>query len=150
TSKVVTDFQKRLPTSGPAKAQLTGTPVVNGELTQTTSQDLEHVEAISLPITLLVLLVVFGTLVAAAMPLVLALFAVPVALALATIINIFVPLNVFVLNISTIMGLGISIDYSLFIIRRYREELALGRVGDEAIGRTLATAGEAILFSGIT
>ena len=150
TAKTIPDFQKLLPTSGPATVALTGTPVVNQELTQTVSQDLEHVEVISLPITLLVLLVVFGTLAAAAMPLALALFAVPVALALVTLVNIFVPLNVFVLNISTIMGLGISIDYSLFIIRRYREELALGAAREDAIGRTLATAGEAILFSGIT
>src|SRR5262249_44864 len=94
--------------------------------------------------------VVFGTVIAAAMPVALALFAVPVALALMTAINAVVPLNVFVLNISTIMGLGISIDYSLFIVRRYREELALGHVGDEAIGRTLATAGEGSLLSGTT
>jgi RND superfamily putative drug exporter len=65
-------------------------------------------------------------------------------------INGFFPLNIFVLNISTIMGLGISIDYSLFIVRRYREELARGRAGDDAIAHTLATAGEAILFSAIT
>ena len=150
TAKVIPDFQKLLPTAGPATAALTGTAVVDSELTQTASHDLEHVEAISLPITLLVLLVVFGTLIAAAMPLGLALFALPVALALMTVINAIVPLNIFVLNIATIMGLGISIDYSLFIVRRYREEMALGRVGDEAIGRTLATAGEAILFSAIT
>ncbi len=150
TAKAIPDFQKLLPTSGPATATLTGTAVVDDELTQTASQDLEHVEAISLPITLLVLLVVFGTVVAAGLPLGLALFAVPVALALMTVINAFVPLNIFVLNISTIMGLGVSIDYSLFIVRRYREELALGHAGDEAIGRTLATAGEAILFSAIT
>ncbi len=150
TAKAIPNFQKLLPGGGPASATLTGTPVVNQELTQTVSQDLERVEAVSLPITLLVLLVVFGTLVAAAMPLALALFAVPVALALVTLINDVVPLNVFVLNISTIMGLGISIDYSLFLIRRYREELALGHAGDEAIARTLATAGAAILFSGST
>ena len=150
TAKVVPDFQKLLPTAGPATAALTGTAVVDSELTQTASHDLEHVEAVSLPITLLVLLVVFGTLIAAAMPLGLALFALPVALALMTVINTIVPLNIFVLNIATIMGLGISIDYSLFIVRRYREEMALGHVGDEAIGRTLATAGEAILFSAIT
>ncbi|HKD76364.1 MAG TPA: MMPL family transporter, partial [Ktedonobacterales bacterium] len=150
TAKSIPHFQNLLPNGGPASATLTGTPVVNQELTQTVSQDLEHVEAISLPITLLILLIVFGTLVAAAMPLALSLFAVPVALALVTLINAVVPLNIFVLNISTIMGLGISIDYSLFLIRRYREELALGRAGDEAIGRTLATAGHAILFSGST
>ena len=150
TAKAIPDFQKLVPTGGPAAAALTGTAVVDNELTQTATQDLEHVEAISLPITLLVLLIVFGTVVAAAMPLGLALFAVPVALALMTVINAFIPLNIFVLNISTIMGLGISIDYSLFVVRRYREELALGHEGDEAIGRTLATAGEAILFSAIT
>ena len=150
TAKAIPDFQKLVPTGGPAAAALTGTAAVDNELTQTATQDLEHVEAISLPITLLVLLIVFGTVVAAAMPLGLALFAVPVALALMTVINAFIPLNIFVLNISTIMGLGISIDYSLFIVRRYREELALGREGDEAIGHTLATAGEAILFSAIT
>ncbi len=150
TAKNIPGFQKIIPTGGPATISLTGTPVVDQELTQTVSQDLEHVEAISLPITLLVLLVVFGTLAAAAMPLALALFAVPVALALVTLVNGFVPLNIFVLNISTIMGLGISIDYSLFIIRRYREELAKGATPADAVGNTIATAGEAILFSGVT
>jgi RND superfamily putative drug exporter len=150
TAKAIPSFQRLLPTSGPAAAALTGTAVVNDELTQTAAHDLERVEAISLPITLVVLLIVFGTLVAAAMPLGLALFAVPVALALMTAVNVVLPLNIFVLNISTIMGLGISIDYSLFIVRRYREELARGRVRDDAVAQTLATAGEAILFSAIT
>jgi RND superfamily putative drug exporter len=150
TAKAMPSLQQLLPVDGPATATLTGTPAVNYELTHTASADLERVEAISLPITLLVLLIVFGTAIAAAMPLGLALFAVPVALAVMTAINSFLPLNIFVLNISTIMGLGISIDYSLFIVRRYREELAIGRTGDDAIGHVLATAGEAILFSAIT
>jgi RND superfamily putative drug exporter len=149
-TKLLPDFRKIVPGTGPAQVLLTGDPAVGQDLLIAVENDLKQAEIVALPITLVILVIVFGTLVTAAMPILLALFAVPVALALLTIVNHFIPLNFFVLNIATIIGLGISIDYSLFIIRRYREELALGIPKEEAIGHTIATAGEAILFSGLT
>ena len=145
----VEDFQKLLPTSGPAKAYLTGDPAIFRAITTTTQQDVEHAEIAALPIALLVLLVVFGTLIAAAMPILLAIVAVPVALAVIYAVALHYSMSIFVLNIASIIGLGISIDYSLFMVRRFRDELAEGRSPRDAVSWTIATAGEAILFSGL-
>lgn len=147
-------FEKLLPITGgpaaPAKVYVTGDPAVFEAFTTITQQDTETAEQHALPLALLVLLIVFGTVVAAAMPLVLALVAVPVALAIVYAIAVHVDTSVFVLNVASIIGLGISIDYSLFMTRRFREELAKGRSVRDAVGWTIATAGEAILFSGLT
>jgi RND superfamily putative drug exporter len=148
----VEDFQKLLPSgasAGPAKAYLTGDPAIFREITTTTQQDVEHAEIAALPIALLVLLVVFGTFIAAAMPVLLAIIAVPVALAVVYAIALHYSMSIFVLNIASIIGLGISIDYSLFMVRRFRDELAAGRSARDAVSWTIATAGEAILFSGL-
>ena len=143
------DFHKLLPTSGPAKAYLTGDPAIFRTITTTTQQDVERAEIAALPIALLVLLVVFGTLVAASMPILLAMVAVPVALGVIYAIALHYSMTIFVLNIASIIGLGISIGYSLFMVRRFRDELAEGRSVQDAVGWTIATAGEAILFSGM-
>jgi putative drug exporter of the RND superfamily len=145
----VEDFHTLLPTSGPAKAYLTGDPAIFREITTTTQQDVEHAEIAALPIALLVLLVVFGTLIAAAMPILLAIVAVMVALAVIYVIALQYSMSIFVLNIASIIGLGISIDYSLFMVRRFRDELANGRSARDAVSWTIATAGEAIFFSGL-
>ncbi len=148
----VEDFHKLLPSgaaAGPAKAYLTGDPAIFREITTITQQDVEHAEIAALPIALLVLLVVFGTLIAAAMPILLAIVAVPVALAVIYAIALHYSMSVFVLNIASIIGLGISIDYSLFMVRRFRDELTEGRSARDAVSWTIATAGEAILFSGL-
>ena len=149
----VSDFQAMLPAvdkATPARGYITGGPAVAAAIDQITAQDTSAAEQKALPIALVVLLIVFGTLVAALLPLMLALVAVPVALALIYIIALHTQTSIFVLNIATIVGLGISIDYSLFMTRRFRDELANGRSVDEAIGWTVSTAGEAILCSGLT
>src|SRR5205809_1121132 len=91
----------------------------------------------------------FVTLIAAAMPILLAVVAVAVALAVIYAIALHYSMSIFVLNIASIIGLGISIDYSLFMVRRFRDELAEGRSARDAVSWTIATAGEAILFSGL-
>ncbi|HKV00647.1 MAG TPA: MMPL family transporter, partial [Ktedonobacteraceae bacterium] len=146
------DFRKLLPggpAAGPAQAYLTGNPPLDHDFTQITQQDTEHAEFFALPLALLVLLVVFGTLVAAATPILLAVVAVPVTLAVIYAIGQHMTMSIFVLNIASIIGLGISIDYSLFMTRRFRDELAQGRSTCDAVGWTVATAGESILFSGL-
>ena len=146
------DFRKLLPggaAGGPAQAYLTGNPPLDHDFTQITQQDTERAEFFALPLALLVLLVVFGTLVAAATPILLAVVAVPVTLAVIYAIGQHMTMSVFVLNIASIIGLGISIDYSLFMTRRFRDELAQGRSACDAVGWTVATAGESILFSGL-
>src|SRR5579871_2979270 len=115
------DLRALLP-AGPATPHLTGDAVVDSELSQITQQDTEQAELV----------------------------AVPVALALVYLIAVHTPTSVFVLNVASIIGLGISIDYSLFMVRRFRDELAQGRSPREAVAWTVATSGEAILFSGLT
>ncbi len=137
-------------TSNPAHAYLTGGPVLDDQVSQITTQDVASAELVALPIALLVLLLVFRSLVAALMPILLALVAVPVALAVIYAIAVHLSTSIFVLNVASIIGLGISIDYSLFMTRRFREELAQGRTPQEAIAWMVATSGEAILFSGLT
>ncbi len=151
-SQHVSDFHALLPTgsaASPATALLTGAPAIDSAFSKLSLSDVEHAEFAALPIALLVLLIVFGTLVAATMPLMLALFAVPITLALIYAISLHLNMSIYVLNIASIIGLGISIDYSLFMIRRFRDELARGRGVTEAVGWTIATSGEAILFSGL-
>lgn len=143
-------FHKLVPAgASPAHAYVTGDPAVDNEFTSLSTSDVEHAEFTALPIALLVLLMIFGTLVAAAMPLLLAMVAVPVSLAIIYGIGLHISMSIFVLNVATIIGLGISIDYSLFMVRRFRDELAAGRSVTEAVGWTIATSGEAILFSGL-
>ncbi len=151
--KAIPDFKAKMPSgaeASPAKIYVTGGPAVYADFTRITQEDTERAEATALPIALLVLLIVFGTLVAALLPLTLALVAVPVALAIVYAIALHYQTSVFVLNVASIIGLGISIDYSLFMVRRFREELDRGRGVRDAVGWTVATSGEAILFSGLT
>jgi RND superfamily putative drug exporter len=136
--------------NAPARAYLTGAPATFADFNRISEQDIAQAERYSLPIALIVLLVVFGSLVAAAMPLTLALVSVPVALGVIYGIATHYDTTTFVENVATVVGLGISIDYSLFMTRRFRDELAAGRSVREAIAWTVATTGEAILFSGLT
>ncbi len=146
----LTAFSNLLPQQGPARVYLTGEVASEAALTQIAQSDSEHADAFALPIALAVLVIVFGTVLAAFMPLILALVAVPIALALIYGVATQSLMNASVLSLASIIGLGISIDYSLFMTRRFREELAAGRSVSEAVAWTVATAGEAILFSGMT
>ncbi len=113
-------------------------------------EDLQRAELISTPLTLLLLLVVFGGVVAAALPLSVAALAVVGTLVILRVISSFTEVSVFSLNLTTALGLGLAIDYSLFIVSRYREELRNGRDPDAAVLRTMQTAGRTIAFSALT
>jgi RND superfamily putative drug exporter len=102
------------------------------------------------PIMLVILLLVFGTLVASAIPLVLAACSIVLSLALVFLIGHYLDTSVYVENVITFLGLGLGIDYSLFIVYRFREELARGAVVEMAVTRTMETTGRAIFFSGVT
>jgi putative drug exporter of the RND superfamily len=129
---------------------VTGDATLSRDFTKLSESDLQTGEAIGIPIALVILLAVFGTLVAALVPVVLALFAIVVALALAALIGQISPLSFFVVNMLTFMGLAVGIDYSLFIVSRYREERRAGREQLEAITVAGSTASRAVLFSGMT
>ena len=111
--------------------------------------DLRRSELISLPLAALVLLLVFGSAVSAGLPL--AVGGAAVLVALATIFGIAqaTRMSVFVLNLTTLLGLGLGVDYSLLLVSRFREELTRSDVAD-AVRRTVATAGRAVFFSGVT
>jgi putative drug exporter of the RND superfamily len=112
--------------------------------------DMEKAEVFGVPVALIVLVVVFGAVLAAVMPLVLSVISIVLALALTGLVGQLYPMNTFVLNILTMMGLAVGIDYTLFIISRYREERARGLEKIDAIAATGATANRAIFFSGMT
>ena len=114
------------------------------------ASDLRRSEVVSLPLALILLVIVFTTGIAALLCLGVGIFAVlggvGAALALAHAIDV----STYAVNVVTLVGLGIAIDYSLFIVTRFREELASGHSVEDALGTTMATAGRAIMFSGLT
>ena len=129
--------------------QLTGYGPITKDSAVQSEEDLQKAEVVSLPIAALVLILVFASVVAAGMPLFVAGLAIPSSLALIYLVAQQVEMSIFVLNIATMLGLALAIDYSLFIVSRYREELRRGRTVGEAVERAIGTAGKAITFSGV-
>jgi uncharacterized membrane protein YdfJ with MMPL/SSD domain len=128
---------------------VTGPPAVFEDIQLATSADLRRAESIGIPAALLVLALAFGTAVAAAIPLVVGGVAVLATLGLLWMLAHQVPLSIFVLNIATMLGLGVGVDYALLAVSRFREELRAGRDVEDAVARTVETAGRAIAFSGL-
>ena len=127
-----------------------GDASLNQMFTQLAEKDLSRGEIFGVPAALIVLVIVFGAVLAATMPLALSVISIVLALALTALIGQVFPVNTFVLNILTMMGLAVGIDYTLFVISRYREERARGLEKIDAIAATGATASRAIMFSGMT
>jgi uncharacterized membrane protein YdfJ with MMPL/SSD domain len=127
---------------------VTGIPMIQHEFNVAVEEDLLRAELISLPIALLILLAVFGTVVGAAVPLIIAGLALPTALAVIGLLAGVTEMSIFVTNVTTMIGLALSIDYALFMVSRFREELRHHTVAD-AVERTMATVGKAVAISGI-
>lgn len=136
------------------QVELAGGPAFYGDVQTLSETDLQRSEIISLPLAALALILVFGSVVAAGVPLVVGGAAVIVALAAVFVVASFTPMSIFVLNLATLLGLGLGVDYSLLMTSRFREELALRPDGPErvpdAVRATVATAGRAVFFSGLT
>ena len=130
--------------------QVGGVVPTNEMLSSQTSADISHAESISLPILLVLLLLIFGSLAAAALPLVIGGIGILGSLTVLRLLTLFTGVSIFSVNITTILGLGLGIDYGLFMVSRFREELRQGRHDEDAIGRTMATAGRTVAFSGVT
>ena len=128
----------------------TGDASIGEMFTKLAEKDLQRGEIFGIPAALIVLLIVFGAVLAAFMPLVMSVISIGLALALTALIGQVYPMNTFVLNILTMMGLAVGIDYTLFVISRYREERGRGLGKVDAIAATGATANRAIFFSGMT
>ena len=120
------------------------------EVGETIEADLTRAEMIALPITLLLLVVVFGSVVAAALPLAVGGFAIIGTFLVLRVLAGLTDVSIFSLNLATAMGLGLAIDYSLFVVSRYREELRAGREPHDAVQRTVRTAGRTVAFSALT
>jgi len=128
---------------------LIGQPTVWAGMQELSKRDLESAELTGFPIVALILLVVFGSLVAAALPLALGFVSVVVTGALVYFISLQMTTSVFVTNMASMIGIGVAVDYSLFILARYREERGRGRGADEARSLALQTSGSAVAFSGV-
>jgi len=131
------------------KAFLTGKPIVDQEIQRIGKADLSLVELRVLPLTLIALWIVFGSVIAATMPVVMGAVTVSVTLGILYLITFKLSVSIFALNLTTMLGLGLGIDYALLIVTRFREELVLQSV-EQAIAQTLNTAGRAVFFSGLT
>ncbi|CAN5612030.1 MMPL family transporter [soil metagenome] len=134
---------------------LAGSYAVYNDVNEITSSDLERAELISMPVVVLLALLIFGSLVAASMPALVGLLAMVGALAIVRFLTLFTEVSIFAVNVVSLIGIGLAIDYALFIISRFREELALLPADHPdpagvAIRRTLSTAGRTVLFSGLT
>jgi RND superfamily putative drug exporter len=141
------------------RVSLAGGPAFYGDIQTVSESDLRRAELVSLPLAALALVLVFGSLVAAGVPLVIGGAAVATSLALIFLLASVTPMSIFVLNLATLLGLGLGVDYSLLMLSRFREELArrtpAGTRADPqaveaAIRVTVATAGRAVFFSGLT
>ena len=128
---------------------LAGQPTIWAGMQELSKKDLAKAEASGFPIVALILLVVFGSLAAAALPLVLGFVSVIVTGALIYFISLNMMTSVFVTNMASMIGIGVAIDYSLFILARYREERQAGRTEDDARAEALSTSGLAVAFSGL-
>jgi RND superfamily putative drug exporter len=135
--------------TGDTHVQVGGEALVNAQLTDQVGKSLALAEGIAIPLTLIFLLVAFGTLVSALLPLLVALFSVFMTFALLAIIGRITDVSVYSINLITALGLGLAVDYALFIVSRYREELRHTKSIDMAIQKTMHTAGKTVLFSAI-
>jgi putative drug exporter of the RND superfamily len=129
---------------------LTGDPAVYADIERISAEDLRTAEMYTLPIAIIVLVLIFGTLVAAALPVIGGGMAVTVTLGMFWVLAQFLDISVFAMNVATLLGLAVGIDYSLFMVGRFREELAAGHTVAEAVEITVQYAGRSIFFSGLT
>ncbi|WP_159943809.1 MULTISPECIES: MMPL family transporter [unclassified Nocardiopsis] len=132
------------------EVHLGGTLAIEHELTETAEGDIVRAELVTLPVLLLLLVVIFGGLVAGLVPLAVGGLAILGSLTMLRALTHVTEVSVFAVNVATILGLGLAIDYGLFMVSRFREELGRGRGVGAAVARTVDTAGRTVAFSGIT
>ena len=132
------------------QVEVTGGPALDYDVRAVSKTDAERSELRALPLTAVVLVLAFGALVAAALPIVVGVFAITAALGLLRVAAAVHPMSFFVLNIVSMVGLGVGIDYSLLVVNRFREELKAGWDPPSAAARTIRTAGWAVVTSGLT
>ena len=129
---------------------VTGRSPLDLDVRTVSADDSTRGEARLLPLTMIILVLAFGALVAALLPMIIGVLAILVSLSLIGILARYTPMSIFVLNMTTMIGLGVGIDYSLLVVTRFREELRKGVRRQEAAVNTMLTAGSAVVTSGLT
>ena len=132
------------------RALVTGRSPLDLDVRTVSAEDSRRSEARLLPLTMVILVLAFGALVAAVLPLVIGFLAIAVSLTIVGVVARYTPMSIFVLNMTTMIGLGVGIDYSLLVVTRFREELRRGVRRREAAINTMLTAGTAVVTSGLT
>jgi RND superfamily putative drug exporter len=132
------------------KVYATGQVPINLAFNNTLEQDLQRAEYVALPITLILLVLIFASVVAALLPISVGVLAIVGGVGGTLFLARFTDVSQYAINVVTLIGLGVAIDYSLFIVNRFRDELAAGASREDAIATAMSTAGRAITFSGIT
>jgi len=148
--KLLPELERRLQAVPGLQTHIGGGPVFFADIQLVSERDLRRAEILAFPFAIIALLLVFRSVVAAILPALVGGGAVIMALALVFGLGHLTTLSIFVLNITTLFGLGLGVDYSLFMVSRFREELARGRSVEDAVTITVATAGRAVTFSGLT
>ncbi|HLI71682.1 MAG TPA: MMPL family transporter [Ktedonobacteraceae bacterium] len=148
--QLLPELEKRLSKVPDLQESVGGSPVFYADIQTVSENDLRRAEVLAFPFAIIALLLVFRSLVAAVLPALVGGVAVVVTLAIIFGLGQLTPLSIFVLNITTLFGLGLGVDYSLFTVSRFREELARGHKVEEAVAIAVATAGRAVTFSGLT
>jgi RND superfamily putative drug exporter len=146
---LVPQLRSRVAAAPGLEFELTGYGPLAGDSNEQSEADLAQAELVSLPLALLILLVVFGSLLAAGLPLLVAGLAIPSTLALVFLVAQQTEMTIYVSSVATMLGLALAIDYSLFLVSRFREELRRGRPVGDAVEVAVGTAGKAVTFSGI-
>ena len=144
--KAVTDAAKG---SG-VDALLTGGAPFYKAFSDTTTHDLERAEKIAFPITLVILIVAFGSIVAAGVPLILALLSLAISFGIISVIAAHTTVSTFAQSTASMIGIGVGIDYSLFILTRFREQLRADRAVSQSVGEAMASSGKAVFVSALT
>ncbi|ONI92681.1 hypothetical protein ALI22I_02715 [Saccharothrix sp. ALI-22-I] len=134
----------------PLRVDVTGRAQVNAEIAEQSERDLVKAELIGAPIILLILVLAFGSLLASVLPVVVGLLAVAATTAVLSVLTEVTDVSIFALNLTTALGFGLAVDYSLFIVARFREELRGGREVADAVVASVVTAGRTVIFSAIT
>ncbi|MEU6039377.1 MMPL family transporter [Actinomadura sp. NPDC047616] len=140
----------RHPAGAAGTARLGGAVATEVAINDRVSEDIARAEMLSMPVLLVLLTVIFGGVVAAGLPLVVGGIAILGSFAALRLLTLGTDVSIFAVNITTFLGLGLAIDYGLFVVGRFREELAAGRDTEEALARTMATAGRTVAVSGVT
>jgi len=147
--KLLPELKRRLQQVPDLQSSVGGSPVFYEDIQVVSENDLRRAELLAFPFAIIALLLVFRSVIAAILPALVGGFAVVISLALVFWLGHFTDLSIFVLNITTLFGLGLGVDYSLFIVSRFREELRRGHTVEDAVVLALGTAGRAVAFSGL-